>query len=163
MAVNEQQKRRMVEKIASALGPLSETQSLEGITVGVLGLAFKPNTDDVRDAPAITIIDELQRRGARVQAFDPAAMEAARQLLPKVDYRTDPYDAARETDALVLLTEWNEFRNLELNKIKALMRRPIFLDLRNVYELDRVKALGFEYYGVGRVTRGPRLQKKIAT
>jgi UDPglucose 6-dehydrogenase len=150
VAVNEQQKLRMVEKIARAVAPQSGGNSLDGITIGILGLAFKPNTDDVRDAPSIAIIEELQRRGARVQAFDPAALEAARQILPRVDYRCDPYDAATETDALVLLTEWNEFRNLELNKIKALMRRPVFLDLRNVYEPSRVKSLGFEYYGVGR-------------
>jgi UDPglucose 6-dehydrogenase len=150
VAVNEQQKFRMVEKIARAVGPLPDARSLQGLTIGVLGLAFKPNTDDVRDAPAITIIQELERRGARVQAFDPAAMEICRQLLPQVDYRSDPYDTARDADALVLLTEWNEFRNLELSRIKALMRRPVFLDLRNVYEPDRVKALGFEYEGVGR-------------
>jgi UDPglucose 6-dehydrogenase len=150
VAVNEQQKLRMVEKIAGALGPASGTSSLEGTTIAVLGLAFKPNTDDVRDAPSIAIIEELQRRGARVQAFDPAAMEASQRLLPQVDYRADAYDTAREADALVLLTEWNEFRNLELNKIRELMRRPIFLDLRNVYEPDKAKALGFEYYGVGR-------------
>jgi UDPglucose 6-dehydrogenase len=120
------------------------------MTIGVLGLAFKPNTDDVRDAPAITIIQELDRRGARVQAFDPAAMEICRRLLPRVDYRSDPYDTARDADVLVLLTEWNEFRNLDLTRIKALMRRPVFLDLRNVYEPDRVKSLGFQYEGVGR-------------
>lgn len=150
VAVNEQQKLRMVEKIVRALRPSSEAGSLEGMTVGILGLAFKPNTDDVRDAPAIAIIQELQRRGARVQAFDPAATETARSLLPDVDYRSDAYSTAEETDALVILTEWNEFRNLELSRIKALMRRPLFLDLRNVYEPDRVKAQGFEYYGVGR-------------
>jgi UDPglucose 6-dehydrogenase len=150
VAVNEQQKLRMVEKIARAVGPLPDARSLQGLTIGVLGLAFKPNTDDVRDAPAITIIQELERRGARIQAFDPAAMEICRQLLPEVDYRSDPYETARDADALVLLTEWNEFRNLELSRIKALMRRPVFLDLRNVYEPDRVKALGFEYEGVGR-------------
>jgi UDPglucose 6-dehydrogenase len=150
VAVNEQQKLRMVDKIAGALGASANGDSLKGKTIGLLGLAFKPNTDDVRDSPSITIIQELQRRGARVQAFDPAAMEQAQQLLPDVDYRSDPYHAAQESDALVLLTEWNEFRNLELTRIKGLMHRPLFLDLRNVYEPDRVKALGFEYYGVGR-------------
>jgi UDPglucose 6-dehydrogenase len=150
VAVNEEQKRRMVQKIAGALGAPPETDSLEGNTIGVLGLAFKPNTDDVRDAPAIAIIEELQRRGACVQAFDPAAMEVSRRLLPGVDYRADPYDTARGADALVLVTEWNEFRSLELDRIKGLMRRPIFLDLRNVYEPEKAKALGFEYYGVGR-------------
>jgi UDPglucose 6-dehydrogenase len=148
--VNEQQKLRMVEKIVDALGVSSNSGSLKGMNIGILGLAFKPNTDDVRDAPSITIIRELQRRGARVQAFDPAAMEQARQFLPDVDYRSDPYHAAQETDALVLLTEWNQFRNLDLDRIKGLMRRPLFLDLRNVYEPDKIKALDFEYYGVGR-------------
>jgi UDPglucose 6-dehydrogenase len=148
--VNEQQKLRMVDKIVNALGVSSNGDSLAGRTIAVLGLAFKPNTDDIRDAPSITIIRELQRRGAHVQAFDPAAMEQAQQFLTDVDYRTDPYDAAQGADALVLVTEWNEFRNLDLNKMKGLLRRPLFLDLRNVYEPERVKALGFEYYGVGR-------------
>jgi UDPglucose 6-dehydrogenase len=148
--VNEQQKLRMVDKIVNALGVSSNGDSLAGRTIAVLGLAFKPNTDDIRDAPSLTIIRELQRRGAHVHAFDPAAMEQAQQFLPDVDYRTDPYDAAQGADALVLVTEWNEFRNLDLNKMKELMRRPLFLDLRNVYEPERVKALGFEYYGVGR-------------
>lgn len=148
--VNEQQKLRMVEKIAGALGVSSNSRSLEGMTIGILGLAFKPNTDDVRDAPSLTIIQELQRRGAHVQACDPVAIEQARQLLPHVDYQPDPYQAAKETDALVLLTEWNQFRNLDLGRIKRLMRRPLLLDLRNVYEPKRVKDLGFEYHGVGR-------------
>lgn len=144
--VNEQQKLRMVEKIVAALG----VSSLEGITIGMLGLAFKPDTDDVRDAPALTIIQELQRRGARVQAFDPVAMEQAQQLLPEVDYRSDPYHAAHGADALVIVTEWNQFRNLDLDKIKGLMHRPLLLDLRNAYEPERVRGAGFEYYGVGR-------------
>jgi UDPglucose 6-dehydrogenase len=149
--VNEQQKLRMVDKIVNALGvSASNGDSLTGRTIGLLGLAFKPNTDDIRDAPSLTIIRELQRRGAHVQAFDPAAMDQAQQFLIDVDYRVDPYDAAQGADALVLVTEWNEFRNLDLNKMKELMRRPLFLDLRNVYEPDKVKALGFEYYGVGR-------------
>jgi UDPglucose 6-dehydrogenase len=140
----------MVGKIANALGVSPNPGSFEGMTIGILGLAFKPNTDDVRDAPSITIIRELKQRGARVQAFDPAAMGQAEQFLTDVDYRLDPYDAARGADALVLLTEWNEFRNLDMDRIKTLMRRSLFLDLRNVYEPDKVKALGFDYHGVGR-------------
>jgi UDPglucose 6-dehydrogenase len=150
MKVNEQQKVRMVEKIVGALGVSFNPGALKGMTIGILGLAFKPNTDDLRDAPSITIIQELQRRRARIQAFDPAAMEQAQQLLPDVDYRADPYHAAQETDALVLLTEWNQFRNLDLERVKGLMRRPLFLDLRNVYDPKRVRDLGFEYYGVAR-------------
>lgn len=148
--VNEQQKLRMVEKIVSALGGSVNTDSLEGITIGVLGLAFKPNTDDVRESPALFVSRELRRRGARVQAYDPAAMEQARNILPGLDYRPDAYSVAEGADAVALLTEWNQFRSLELEKMKALMRRPILLDLRNVYEPEKVKALGFEYYGVGR-------------
>jgi UDPglucose 6-dehydrogenase len=148
--VNEQQKLRMVEKIVGVLGISSNPGSLKGITVGVLGLAFKSNTDDVREAPSLVIIRELQRRGARVQAFDPAAMKEARRILPKVDYRTDAYGVAEGADVLVLVTEWNQFRNLDLEKIKGLMHRPILLDLRNVYEPERVRMLGFDYHGVGR-------------
>lgn len=148
--VNEQQRLRMVQKILGALGASSDPGSLEGITIGVLGLAFKPNTDDVRQAPSLVIIGELERLGARVQAFDPAAMEQARRILPKVDYRADAYSAAEGADVLVLATEWNLFRNLDLEKIKGLMRRPILVDLRNVYEPERARMLGFTYRGVGR-------------
>lgn len=148
--VNEQQKLRMVEKIVGALGTTLNPGSLEGAIVGILGLAFKPNTDDVREAPSMDIIRELQRRGARVQAYDPAAMEQAKRVLSEVDYRADAYSATEGADALILATEWNQFRNLDLEKIRGLMRRPILLDLRNVYEPDKVKALGFEYHGVGR-------------
>jgi len=148
--VNEQQKLRMVDKIAGALGVSLNPGSMEGITIGVLGLAFKPNTDDVREAPSLVIVRELQRRGARVQAYDPAAMEQAQKVLPEVDYRTDAYSAVEGADVLVLITEWNQFRNLDLEKIKGLMRRPILVDLRNVYEPERVQTMGFEYRGVGR-------------
>ncbi|HWQ70381.1 MAG TPA: nucleotide sugar dehydrogenase, partial [Patescibacteria group bacterium] len=148
--VNEQQRLRMVQKIINALGVSSDPGSLEGITIGVLGLAFKPNTDDVRQAPSLVIIGELERLGARVQAFDPAAMEQARRILPGVDYRADAYSTAEGADVLVLATEWNQFRNLDLEKIKGLMRRPIFVDLRNVYEPERVRMSGFTYHGVGR-------------
>ena len=148
--VNEQQKLRMVEKIITALGAADNPGSLEGLRVGVLGMAFKPNTDDVREAPSLDIIRELQRRGARVQAYDPAAMEQAKRVLPEVDYRADAYSAAESVDALVLITEWNQFRNLDLEKIRGLLRRPILLDLRNVYEPEKIRASGFEYDGVGR-------------
>jgi UDPglucose 6-dehydrogenase len=110
--VNERQKLRMVDKIVSALGVSSNHDLLKEITVGVLGLSFKPNTDDVREAPSLVIIRELQRRGAKVQAYDPEAMEQARRVLPDVDYRTDAYSAAQGADIVVLVTEWNQFRNL---------------------------------------------------
>jgi len=147
--VNESQRARMVSKILRALG-LDESVSLEGTTLGVLGMAFKPNTDDVRESPALAIVAELGRRGARIQAYDPAAMEQARTVLPDVLYRPDAYSVAEDADAVVLITEWNQFRNLDLSRMKSLMRRPILVDLRNVYEPNRVKALGLTYEGVGR-------------
>jgi len=150
LQVNEHQKLRMVEKIVGALGLSSNTSSLNGITIGVLGLAFKPNTDDVREAPSLVIIRELMRRGAKVQANDPEAMEQARCVLPEVNYKPDVYSTAEGADVLVIITEWNQFRNLDLEKIKELMHRPILVDLRNVYEPERLKKLGFEYCGVGR-------------
>ncbi len=150
LEVNDRQKLLMVEKIVGVLGASSDSRPLDGSTVGILGLSFKPNTDDVREAPSLFIISELQRRGAQVQAYDPAAMEQAGHLLCDVDFRTDAYSTVEGADAVVLLTEWNQFRNLDLEKIKGLMRRPIFFDLRNVYEPEKVKSLGFEYYGVGR-------------
>jgi len=151
--VNERQKARMVEKIVGALGGPGEV--LDEVTVAVLGLAFKPNTDDVRESPALTIVEALLRRGARVQAYDPAAMEQARRVLPQVDYRADAYSAAEGADALVLVTEWNQFRNLDLGRLKGLMRRPLLLDLRNVYEPEKATAFGFEHHGVGRGHRPP--------
>jgi len=150
MEVNEQQKHRMVDKIVAALGISPNPVSLEGITLGVLGLAFKPNTSDVRESPSLEIIRALRERGARVQAYDPEAIEEARRILPEVDYCRDAYSTAEGADLLVLATEWNQFRNLDLERIKESMRRPILVDLRNVYEPEKVKAMGFEYFGVGR-------------
>jgi UDPglucose 6-dehydrogenase len=147
--VNERQKGRMVHKITAALG-VSEAGTLAGLTIGVLGLAFKPNTDDIREAPALVIVRELLRRGASVQAYDPAAMQRAAEVLPEVDYRSDAYTAAEGADALVLMTEWNQFRNLDLGRLKTLMRQPVLLDLRNVYEPEPAQACGFRYEGVGR-------------
>jgi UDPglucose 6-dehydrogenase len=142
--VNETQKARMVEKIKENLG------GLKGKTIGILGLSFKPNTDDVRESSAIPIIQGLLAEGARVKAFDPAAMEEARALLPRIEYGTDSYDVAKESDALVLVTEWNQFRRLDLERIKSVMKTPVFIDLRNVYDPDQMRALGFKYSCVGR-------------
>jgi UDPglucose 6-dehydrogenase len=147
--VNERQKRRMVDKILAALGTSGDGR-LDDVTIGVLGLSFKPNTDDVREAPALDIIRELRGRGARIQAYDPAAMEQARRVAPDLDYRSDAYAVAESADALVIVTEWNEFRNLQFDRLKSTMRRPLLLDLRNVYEPERVRGQGFEYHGVGR-------------
>jgi len=142
--VNEEQKKRMVGKIQEKVG------DLRGKTVGILGLSFKPNTDDIRESSSIVIIRDLLAVGAKVKAFDPAAMDEARAVLPEVEYGKDPYDVAKGSDALVLATEWNQFRRLDLQRIKTLLKAPVFIDLRNVYEPDQMKRLGFNYCGVGR-------------
>jgi UDPglucose 6-dehydrogenase len=143
--VNEEQKRRMVSKIKEKVG------ELRGKTIGILGLSFKPNTDDVRESSSIAIIEDLLAMGAKVKAFDPAAIEEAKIVLPpEVAYGKDAYDVASGCDALVLATEWNQFRRLDLQRMKGLLKNPIFIDLRNVYDPDQMKRLGFDYCGVGR-------------
>ncbi len=142
--VNEEQKQRMVIKIKEKVG------DLRGKTVGILGLSFKPNTDDIRESSSIAIIQSLLAMGAKVRAFDPAAMEEAKAVLPQLEYGIDAYDVAKGADVLVLATEWNQFRRLDLQRIKNLLKKPIFIDLRNVYDPDQMKRLGFDYCGVGR-------------
>ena len=144
IAANEYQAGRMVEKITRAVGGLS------GKTIGCLGLAFKPNTSDTRDSPALRIILELVRAGARVRAFDPVAMPEARQVLPGIDYAEDAYDTATGCDALVIATEWNQFRSLDWERIKKALKSPVVVDLRNVYEPGQMRDLGMRYVGVGR-------------
>ena len=142
--VNEEQKQRMVMKIKEKVG------DPRGKTIGILGLSFKPNTDDVRESSSIAIIQGLLAMGAKVRAFDPAAMDEAKTILPQVEYGMDAYDVAKGADALVLATEWNQFRRLDLQRIKNLLKSPIFIDLRNVYDPDQMRRLGFNYCGVGR-------------
>ncbi|OGP65160.1 MAG: UDP-glucose 6-dehydrogenase [Deltaproteobacteria bacterium RBG_13_47_9] len=142
--VNEDQKKRMVDKIKEKVG------DLKGKTIGILGLSFKPNTNDIRESSSLAIIQRLLSMGATVKVFDPAAMEEAKTVLPELDYRKDAYDVADGSDALVLATEWNQFRKLDLLRVKSLLKSPIFIDLRNVYEPDQMKKLGFNYCGVGR-------------
>jgi len=142
--VNEEQKKRMVGKIQEKVG------DLRGKTIGILGLSFKPNTNDIRESSSMVIIRDLLAMGAKVKAFDPAAIDEAKAVLPEVDYARDPYDVAKGSDALVLATEWNQFRRLDLQRIKTLLKMPIFIDLRNVYDPDQMKRLGFNYCGVGR-------------
>ena len=141
---NEHQAGRMVEKITRAVGGLG------GKTIACLGLSFKPNTSDTRDSPALRIIHDLLQAGARVRAFDPVAMAEARQILPGIDYAEDAYDAAEGCDALVIATEWNQFRSLDWDRMKRALKSPVVVDLRNVYEPDHMKALGIRYVGVGR-------------
>jgi UDPglucose 6-dehydrogenase len=143
--VNAAQKARMSRKIRRAVGGEEA-----GKTIAVLGLAFKPETDDIRDAPALTIISALVERGARVRAHDPQAMGEASKLLPDVVFCASPYEACEGADAVVLMTEWNEYRALDLGRIKSLLKEPVFVDLRNVYTIETMKENGFRYYGVGR-------------
>jgi UDPglucose 6-dehydrogenase len=133
-----------VDKIKQALW------ILKGKTIGVLGLAFKPNTDDLRRAPSLEIIRQLLAEGALVRAYDPQAMKKARLQLPEVTYCPDPYEAVRDADGLVLCTEWEEFNRLDLERLKKAMKRPFFLDGRNLFDKDVMKQIGFEYRGIGR-------------
>jgi UDPglucose 6-dehydrogenase len=142
--VNESQISRMVDKITKATG------GLEGKSFAFLGLSFKPNTSDTRDSPAIRIIRALVHKGGRIRAYDPAAMDEARQVLPDIAYADDPYEAAQGCDALVIATEWNQFRSLDWERIKKALKSPIVVDMRNVYEPNQMKSLGFSYTGVGR-------------
>ena len=142
--VNEEQKQRMVMKIKEKVG------DPRGKTIGILGLSFKPNTDDIRESSSIAIIQGLLSMGAKVRAFDPAAMDEAKTVFPQLEYGMDAYDVAKGADALVLVTEWNQFRRLDLQRIKNLLKSPIFIDLRNVYDPDQMRRLGFNYCGVGR-------------
>jgi UDPglucose 6-dehydrogenase len=143
--VNDERKRAMARKVVKAVGG-----QLKGKTVGVLGLTFKPNTDDMRDAPSLAIIPALQDRGAHVQAFDPEGMHEAKDLLSGVDFKDDPYEVASGADALVIITEWDQFRALDLDRIKLLMKAPLLVDLRNIYKPDDMAARGFAYTSVGR-------------
>jgi UDPglucose 6-dehydrogenase len=144
--VNAAQKARMIKKIRDALGG-----SEAGKTIGILGLTFKPETDDMRDAPAITILPALIEKGAAIRAHDPQGMHEAAKMLPStVAYVDNPYEACTDADAVVLMTEWNQYRALDLTRLKSIMKTPVFIDLRNVYEPKGMKDKGFSYVGVGR-------------
>jgi UDPglucose 6-dehydrogenase len=142
--INFDQRRYIVEKLREVLGELRDQ------TIGLLGLSYKANTDDIREAPSLDIIQKLLLKGAHVRAYDPAAMPAAKRQQPAVEYCEDPYTLAAQADALLVVTEWAAFRTLDLKRIKQLMRRPIVVDGRNIYDPIAMKALGFVYRGVGR-------------
>jgi UDPglucose 6-dehydrogenase len=142
--VNKRQRTAMIPKIEKLVGDFN------GKTVAVLGLSFKPETDDMREAPAVDIINELLKRGANIKAFDPVAMEEAKKSLPDITYTKDEYEAIRDADVLVFVTEWNQFRALDMNKVKQLLKAPKIADLRNIYEPEDMREKGFEYVGVGR-------------
>jgi len=144
MEINRNQRRRAVMKLRKVLKKLNEK------TIGVLGISFKPNTDDIRDAAAIEIIHLLENEGAHIRAYDPQAMENARSILKNVVLCENPYQVAEKADALILATEWNEFKQLDFNRLKSLMKHPIILDGRNLWDPDTVRGYGFTYIGVGR-------------
>ena len=146
--VNEKRKQAMADKIIRACGG-----SIAGKTIAVLGLTFKPNTDDMRSAPSLIIVPALQAAGAKVVAFDPKGGKAAREMLPGVAFADGPYDCVAGADALVIITEWEAFRALDLARVKASMRQPIVIDLRNIYRPEEMAALGFAYESVGRACR----------
>jgi UDPglucose 6-dehydrogenase len=146
LAVNDTRKRAMARKVSNAFGG-----TLRGKTVALLGLTFKPNTDDMRDAPSIPLITALQDMGAKVKAYDPEGMAQAKEVLPDIMYCDGPYACAEDADALVIVTEWEQFRALDLERLKDTMAAPIVIDLRNVYRPDEMVKLGFIYESVGRV------------
>jgi UDPglucose 6-dehydrogenase len=143
--VNDARKVRMADKVAKALD-----DQLDGKTVALLGLTFKPNTDDMRDAPSLAIVPALQARGAQIRAFDPEGMKEADKLLRDVHYTAGAYEAAQGADVVVIVTEWDQFRALDLQRLKAAMRDPVLVDLRNIYQPSEIEAAGFRYIGVGR-------------
>jgi UDPglucose 6-dehydrogenase len=157
LEVNEVTQKRMLDKIERALGTSS------GKTVAVLGLSFKPNTDDIRESPALPIVQGLLDRGATVRAFDPEAMEGCRPLFPAVIFCDNAYEAAEGADAVVILTEWNQFRKLELDRLHELLRRPLVVDLRNLYEPEKMAAAGFRYVSVGRPEGVPEVRPHAVT
>jgi UDPglucose 6-dehydrogenase len=143
--VNTNRKKRMAHKVIEFCGG-----SVAGLTVGVLGLTFKPNTDDMRDAPSLDIVPALQAAGAKIVAFDPEGMTEAAKLLGNISFAKTAYDAAFEADVLVVITEWHEFRGLDPRRIKQVMRQPRIVDLRNIFNPEEMRGLGFVYEGVGR-------------
>ncbi|HKF72094.1 MAG TPA: UDP-glucose/GDP-mannose dehydrogenase family protein [Stellaceae bacterium] len=157
VAVNDARKRKMAEKIIKACGG-----SVAGKTLAVLGLTFKPNTDDMREAPSLTILPALQEAGAEIRAFDPEGIDEARPLLPGIAFSANAYEAMDGADAVVLLTEWNEFRALDLERMKRLLKSPTLIDLRNVYKPAEMAAAGFFYFSIGRKPVEPaRAEQRI--
>ncbi|MEP7009605.1 MAG: UDP-glucose/GDP-mannose dehydrogenase family protein [Acidobacteriota bacterium] len=144
LAVNVETQGRMVEKITHELGTIA------GKTLAVLGLAFKPNTDDIRESPALPVVRALIDQGAHIRTFDPAAMDGCRPILPEATFCDNAYEAATGADAVIILTEWNPFRKLELERLRGLVKTPLIIDLRNLYEPDKMAEAGFDYISIGR-------------
>ena len=147
LRVNDARKRSMARRVVEACGG-----SVEGLTLAALGLTFKPNTDDMRDSPSLAFLPALSDAGATVRAFDPEGIAEAKKLMPELDYRSDPYEAMDGADALILVTEWNAFRALDLTRVKRLLRRPLVIDLRNIYKPEEMAAIGLAYHSIGRAS-----------
>jgi UDPglucose 6-dehydrogenase len=145
LRVNDARKRSMARRVVEACGG-----SVEGLTLAALGLTFKPNTDDMRDSPSLAFLPALSHAGATVRAFDPEGIAEAKKLMPELEYCTDPYEAMDGADALILVTEWNAFRALDLGRVKRLLRRPLVIDLRNIYKPEEMAAIGLAYHSIGR-------------
>ncbi len=161
MAVNYARQAAMADRVVQACGG-----DIKGKRVGILGVAFKPETNDVREAPSLVIIDQLQAAGAIISAYDPIAMEEAKKVLQDVNWCDNSYDAAKDSDILVIVTEWSEFKTLNMSKVKAVMKRPCILDLRNIYQSEDMAQLGFNYYAIGKsipnISSGEKAVKKLA-
>jgi len=147
--VNESRKQRMVERVTAACGG-----TVKGKTLAVLGLTFKPNTDDMRDSPSLAILPALRQAGATIRAFDPVGMREAAKLMPDLVYCEDAYGAIEGAEAVIIVTEWNEFRSLDLPRIRRLMKQPVVVDLRNIYGPDEMAKAGFRYFSIGRAAVG---------
>jgi UDPglucose 6-dehydrogenase len=145
IGVNDARKRAMAAKVVAACGG-----SLAGKTVAVLGLTFKPNTDDMREAPSLVIVPAIEAEGAQVRAYDPHGMQEARKLMPRLETAADPYACIEGADAMLILTEWDQFRALDLDRVKAALRSPVVIDLRNIYKPADLAAKGLTYVSVGR-------------
>ncbi len=154
LRVNDARKTGMADRIAAACGG-----KVAGKVLAVLGLTFKPNTDDMRDSPSLAILPLLRAAGATVRAFDPEGMDEARKLMPDLDYCDDAYQTMKGADALILVTEWNEFRALDLHRVKSLLRQPVVVDLRNIYQPDEMIAAGLSYHSIGRPISPPGSEK----
>lgn len=158
ITANDARKRRMVNKVVAALGG-----DVHGLKLCVLGLAFKPNTDDMRDAPSLTIIPRLADKGAEIVAYDPEAMDEAKHLLPNIAYAPSAWDAIEGADAVIIITEWDEFRALDMKRVKSLVNAPNLIDLRNIYRADKMRELGFSYTNVGYPAQAaPQAQAEAA-
>jgi UDPglucose 6-dehydrogenase len=149
IAVNQKQRERMTIKIEDAVGPVM------GKCIGVLGLTFKPNTSDVRESPALDIVRALLEKGVRVRVYDPEGMDEFRKVVKdeNLTYCENAYEVATKADGLVFITEWNEFRNIDLKRLKKVLAEPVIFDLRNIFEPERVSELGFKHFGVGRSSK----------